>query len=289
LTSYTVGIISPTLGWGTTQLLQSAAKYGRAVYISPGELVSAFLADSRTNYQQVDAIIVKGFLDLLESDPIILKALIWLSDQAFFINTPEALFYSSSKIVSTSILAQYGFLVPRTLVTSDVRCAVDFIQRVHTVISKPDRAKGGRGQLLFQADTAGLGDRLLALPAPYYLQEYLPHTRDLRVFVIGGDIAGVLYRYRQTEDWRTNRSQPIQVEPGVASPQLKQLALAIVNLFDLGVTALDLIEAGKQAYYMVDINGCPGWALFQTYMPDLDIPALQIHYIYDKLSKGAFE
>jgi RimK family alpha-L-glutamate ligase len=92
----------------------------------------------------------------------------------------------------------------------------------------------------------------------YYLQRMIPHEgRDVRAFVVGGQILGAIER--RAPGWRTNVSRggaavPIDLPPGHV-----ELALRAAASIEAEYAGVDLLTGTDGTTYVLEVNGIPGW------------------------------
>lgn len=90
-------------------------------------------------------------------------------------------------------------------------------------------------------------------------QEDVRH-RDLRVYVVGGEIVAAMYRYAPDNDWRTNVALGGSVEdatedlPAEASEMAKRAAAVV----DLDYAGVDLVE-GDEGWFVLEVNPTAGF------------------------------
>jgi ribosomal protein S6--L-glutamate ligase len=164
----------------------------------------------------------------------------------------ETHLYSDEKIKQTTLFQLLGIPHPRTKIyyhlhhgeiTKDF--SFPFIAKV------PRCSAGGRG--VFQIrDPQGLEEYLKLTPIAY-VQEYLPHERDLRVVLIDYEPLLAYWRIRDRDDFRTNLRQggTIRFDPVPDEPL--RLARETARRCRLNDVGLDLIQQGN-IWYVIEAN-----------------------------------
>ncbi len=186
--------------------------------------------------------------------------LLWLElTPALVVNRPSAMTSNGSKPLQLSLIADAGFDVPNTLLTTDVDAARKFREQHGKVIYK---SIGG-----VRSRVALLGDEALAridgAACAMQLQEYVSGT-DLRVHVLGDAVfpctiesAAVDYRYPG------EGSQ----EPNIATCELPdEIAVRCVNLtrlLGLSFTGIDLRHAADGRWICFEANPSPGYTFYE--------------------------
>ncbi len=84
--------------------------------------------------------------------------------------------------------------------------------------------------------------------------------RDVRVYVVGGEVFGAMYRYAPENDWRTNVALGGSVED--ASDELteeaREIAIAATAAIGLDYAGVDLV-AGDDGWYILEVNPTAGF------------------------------
>lgn len=168
-----------------------------------------------------------------------------------------------SKPYQQRLIEQYGFLVPKTLVTmvpEEARRFYDDCQG--RVIYKSISAERSIVRPLTPADFPRLEQ---IRTCPVQLQETIPGA-DLRVHTVGARLFatevlsdGADYRYAEREDkQRTMRAVELE-----ASVQTRCLNLA--KGLGLSLSGIDLRRTPDGAYYCFEVNTSPGFTFFENY------------------------
>jgi [lysine-biosynthesis-protein LysW]---L-2-aminoadipate ligase len=165
------------------------------------------------------------------------------------VNSPDVVEVAGDKILSSLRLQERGVPTPRTVIALSPEAAMKAIEEVgYPAVLKP--AVGSWGRLMAKVDDAEEAEQILehkaALTSPLhsviYVQEYVPKPdRDLRVFVVGGEIVAAMYR--RSASWRTNAARGATTESAPLTPELSELSLRAADAMGGGVLAVDLMEA----------------------------------------------
>jgi [lysine-biosynthesis-protein LysW]---L-2-aminoadipate ligase len=178
------------------------------------------------------------------------------------VNAPEVVELAGDKILSTLRLAERGIPVPRTEIALDPEAAMTALDRVgYPAVLKP--AVGSWGRLMAKVDSPEAAEQILehkvALGAPihsvFYVQEYVAKPdRDLRIFVVGGEIVAAMFR--RSSEWRTNAARGATAEPASLSPELDELARQAADAVGGGVLAVDVLESSRGPL-VLEVNPTP--------------------------------
>ncbi|WP_254523209.1 RimK family alpha-L-glutamate ligase [Natrinema caseinilyticum] len=96
-------------------------------------------------------------------------------------------------------------------------------------------------------------------------QEGVPN-RDLRVYVVGDDIVGAMYRYAPENDWRTNVALGGSVEDATDDlpEEAGEMARRAATVVGLDYAGVDLVE-GDEGWFVLEVNPTAGFkGLYQA-------------------------
>jgi RimK family alpha-L-glutamate ligase len=86
------------------------------------------------------------------------------------------------------------------------------------------------------------------------------HHRDLRVYIVDGEIIGAMYRYAPEGDWRTNVALGGDVlnATGEMPEEARETALYAAEVMELDYVGVDLIE-GDDGWFVLEVNPTAGF------------------------------
>jgi RimK family alpha-L-glutamate ligase len=178
------------------------------------------------------------------------------------VNPPKALEICIDKYLCLIHLENAGLLVPKTIVCQESETAmIAYVQLGRDVVVKPIFGSEGRGMMrISDPELAWRSFRTLErMGAVLYLQEFIPHPGwDIRVFVLQGKILTAMKRINP-KDWRTNVAQGATAEPIVISDQQAELALRAAKSVGVIAAGIDLLPGPTGEWYVIEVNGVPGW------------------------------
>ena len=98
----------------------------------------------------------------------------------------------------------------------------------------------------------------------YYVQRTIAPAgrRDLRVLVVGDEVAGAMERV--TDSWRANIARGARPRAVALSEAERGLALAAAAAVEADVAGVDLLVAPDGEIVVVEVNGIPGWQALQS-------------------------
>jgi RimK family alpha-L-glutamate ligase len=171
------------------------------------------------------------------------------------VNGPRSIERTIDKFLASALLARAGVRTPRTIACERPEDALDAFEELGgDVIVKP--LFGAMGAGMTRVDDADVAYRVfqaLALErAVYYLQEALPHGRDLRAFVVGGRVLAAVERVG--EGWRKNLARGARAQPAQLSVEQERRCLQAAEVVGADYAGVDLLDD-----YVLELNGIPGW------------------------------
>ena len=120
-----------------------------------------------------------------------------------------------------------------------------------------------RGCGVFRIETPGDLRTYLDRGGPAYIQEYLPLKRDMRVIVIGKEVALAYWRHAPRGDFRTNLSQGGAIDFKDLPPRAIQLALDTALGCGWDDVGIDIVES-ETGYQVLEANVKYGTQGFQA-------------------------
>jgi len=172
------------------------------------------------------------------------------------INPPSAIERAANKFATTVALHLAGVPEPRTTVTTDLESAMDAIREYKSVVSKPLCGYKGKGLALLGEDDSEKVSEILKKQGVVYLQEFHRSNRDIRVFVIGEEVAGAIYRFAPSGEWISNLARGGRPEPCVVTEEIAKLAVRANAAVGAVYSGVDLIET-LEGLKVLEVNGTP--------------------------------
>ena len=185
------------------------------------------------------------------------------------LNEPDEVFTAIHKFATAATLADWNIRVPDALLA----LSNDRLNRGR------DRF-GDLGVYKTAIGTHGGGTWKVDLTEPVnprvgnrqaFLQELLERgdapNRDLRAYVVGGDLVGAMYRYAPDGDWRTNVALGGDVADATddISEKAAETALYAAEVLGLDYAGVDLIEGAEGEWYVLEVNPTAGFkGLFEA-------------------------
>ena len=213
-----------------------------------------------------------------------------LEDAGIYVMNPAYSFRrAKDKYATLTALNKAGIHVPRTYIGENLEAAINFADEVGDVIIKP--LIGARGMGMIRAEHKELTYRAMKfihqLGQVLYVQELVEKPdRDIRAFVIGGELIGSMYRYVPKDiegEWRTNVHGGGEAEVTDLSPEYKECALKTAEVLNLDYTGIDIIES-KDGPCVIEANAAPSWSALSR-VTGIDIAGLIIDQLVKKCKR----
>lgn len=177
---------------------------------------------------------------------------------ASFVNPPEQFGQHFLKLEQLERLREIGVPVPQTLATNDPAAVVDLARRVDgNLVYKP--VAGGGLCRRVTADDLG-DDRLRRLAsAPVLFQEEIP-GRNVRVYVVGGEVVAVYEIISNAVDYRESETTVVPVE---ASDDERKACRRAAEACALVFTGIDLKRRPDGSFAILECNPSPMFAAIE--------------------------
>ena len=193
-------------------------------------------------------------------------ALHWIEERGIpVMNSARAIERSVDKFYTTALLHEAGLPVPETVVCergTDAMASVREMLAGGDVIIKPVFGSMGHGMVrVGDPDVAFRIIRSLEqIRSVFYLQRAIDHGgRDVRVFVVGGQVIGAIERTAVAGDWRTNVARGGAAAPTQLPAAWEQYAVRAAATVGVEYAGVDLLPSRDGEVFVLEVNGIPGW------------------------------
>lgn len=183
---------------------------------------------------------------------------------ALVINGSGAIETARDKLRTLQLLAQEGLPVPSTAFAPDpayLRAALDSVGGAPVVMKLP---RGTQGKGVMRAHDAqeaqAISDVMWNLQRDAIVQEYVEEARkgDLRIIVVGGEVAAAVRRRASRDEFRTNLHRGGSVKKVTPARHVAGLARDAAKLCGLEIAGVDLLET-KRGPLVLEVNAAPGF------------------------------
>jgi [lysine-biosynthesis-protein LysW]--L-2-aminoadipate ligase len=244
-----IGLVYDRIRWDEKALIRAAAKAG----------VELSLVDPKTTYMDTtlnpeklkaeygEVVIQRcvSYFRGLHATAVLENSGLWV------INPFNVSLICGNKLYTTLALTKAGIPTPKTLVAFTNKGVHKALENLgYPAVLKPVVGSWGRLVALVrdkdsaQAIVESREQMNNALLQIYYLQEYVERPpRDIRVLVIGDEVAAASYRYSPQDEWRTNVARGGTSEPCPVTDELESIAMKAAQTVGGGVLAVDCMES----------------------------------------------
>jgi tetrahydromethanopterin:alpha-L-glutamate ligase len=174
------------------------------------------------------------------------------------INPPEAIARAANKLGTTLALERAGVPTPATATTSSLKAAMEFLEKYKEVVYKPLFGYKGRGIVLLTEEDETILRTTLESQGIVYLQEFihLASPRDIRAFVVNGEVLGAIYRVAPVGAWISNLAKGGKAEACPVTDELRDLAVKACRAVSAVYSGVDLMET-PEGLKVIEVNGTP--------------------------------
>ncbi len=179
------------------------------------------------------------------------------------VNVYDVIATSGDKLVTSLALAKRGIPTPRTRVAFTPQTALEVIEQMgYPVVLKP--LNGSWGRLLAKINDRDAAETILEHKhtlggyhhSIFYIQEYIDKPgRDIRSFVVGGEVIAAIYRH--APHWITNTARGGEATACPITPEIECISRAAAEAVGGGVVAVDVLEAQDGRLLVSEVNHTP--------------------------------
>jgi ribosomal protein S6--L-glutamate ligase len=199
----------------------------------------------------------------------------------------EALTKVRDKLVVQQLLTNAGIPMPNTYFPAEESDpdVWNFKPGNYPMIVKMLHGNRGAGVILAESQAAlkSILDAFQRLKEPVIVQEFIREAkgRDIRAFVVNGEIVAAMERCAKSNDFRSNLHQGGHAVPIELSDVEKNLIVKTAKICQLDVTGIDLLRSEKGPL-ILEVNGSPGLEGIET-VTGIDVAGKIIQYLKDKV------
>lgn len=271
-----VVILNAGTGWQTDDLCRALAERGHTACVLPYEALIAQLGAPARRPARIP--LSSEGVSILDADAVLARiiptgsleqiiyridALHWIETRGLpVINSPCALERCVDKFYTTALLQEAGLPVPDTMVCERAADALAAVRQMGDAVIKPIFGSLGHGIVrVSDPDLAfRIAQPLEQIRAVFYVQRMIDHGgKDIRVFVVGGRVIGVIERTAPPGEWRTNVARGGAVRAAELPDAWRDLALRATASVGADYAGVDLLPSQDGSVFVLEVNGIPGW------------------------------
>ncbi len=284
-----IGLVYDRIRWDEKALARAAAKAGLDLkMVDPKNLCIDALEEPEILKEEFGETVIQRCISYFRG----LHVTAVLENSGLLVINPfHVSLVCGNKLFTTLALCKAGVPVPKTLVAFNEEGVAKALEKLsYPAVIKPVVGSWGRLIALVrdkesaQAIIESREQMSNALLQIYYVQEYVQRPpRDIRVLVIGEEVAAASYRYSPKDDWRTNVARGGTSEPCQVTDELEGIALKAAEAVGGGVLAVDCMESPR-GILVHEVNGTVEFRGLCS-ATKVDIPGKIIDYVV-KVTKG---
>ena len=252
------------------ELIEAAQNMGHTVYAGPtGDMSSMISNDGsqfwlgREDVSDVDLCLLRSFGPGSTEQSTRRISMLEHMELAGIkmVNSTYPFRRSRDKYATQYILHSAGIPIPQTYTTESLARAYQQTNEMGEIIYKPILGSMGRGSMKFDdADLAYNAYRLLdRLHHPLILQKYIETPgRDIRVFIVGDEVVGAVYKYLPEGEWKSNVAQGGRMVEEEMSEKIIDMAFSSTEIMGLDYAGVDILES-PEGPVVLEMNASPGW------------------------------
>jgi [lysine-biosynthesis-protein LysW]--L-2-aminoadipate ligase len=89
----------------------------------------------------------------------------------------------------------------------------------------------------------------------YYLEEFVSRPpRDIRAIVVGDVVAAAIYRYSESDEWKTNMALGGRAENCPITDELEDVCIKSSRAVGGKIVGVDLMESSKEGLLVHEVN-----------------------------------
>jgi len=175
------------------------------------------------------------------------------------LNSAESVAICDDKARLSMVMEAAGIPSPRTVIAYSVEAAIEACEQLgYPAVMKP--VAGSWGRLISKVNGPEQARAIISQKSAYgspqheiyYIQEFVEKPgRDIRAYVVGGEI--VAASYRTSEHWITNAARGAVSIPCPVTPEIEDLALRSCEVVGARLAGVDLIET-NEGLKVIEIN-----------------------------------
>lgn len=175
------------------------------------------------------------------------------------LNTAEAVAICDDKAKASMVLEAAGIPSPKTFIAYSIESALEACKQLgYPAVLKP--VTGSWGRLISRVNGPEQARSIIHqknehgsyLHEIFYIQEFIEKPgRDIRVYVVGGEV--IAASYRTSAHWITNAARGAVSVPCPVTPEIEELSLRACAVVNARLAGVDLIET-PEGLKVIEIN-----------------------------------
>ncbi|MFQ6136469.1 MAG: RimK family alpha-L-glutamate ligase [Candidatus Hydrothermarchaeales archaeon] len=259
-----ISIISIFNTWENQQMMKALEDRGvRSTSESPRRLLFAMEEKDFLNPEYdllLNRVDITSYLQFPERQIRILE---YIEEFVPIVNNIDSTLVAINKFSTYLKLKGAGLPVPNSYIITSSSNVDAILKKIRTpFVCKPIIGTRGFDVILFQDKKIYKFYRGTLINADYMIQEYVETGgRDIRVFVVGGEAIGAIWKIAPEGEWRTNISRGGKAEAMELNEELEELCLKSARTIGVEVCGVDVVQDEK-GYKIIEVNAVPDFRGF---------------------------
>lgn len=175
----------------------------------------------------------------------------------------DGLIKARDKLTCLQILASEGIDIPKSIVCNNQYTIPEMMDQIsnYPKIIKLNNSTHGLGVMLAENLTSAesLIETFMKLRQKVIAQEFIKEANggDVRVFIVGGEIVGVMKRQAKPGEFRSNLHRGASSFVVDLTDEEQEVALKSANILGLQVAGVDMLRS-KRGPLILEVNASPG-------------------------------
>ena len=207
---------------------------------------------------------------------------------AYMINPVYSAIVCGNKLFSHMMLQNAGIKTPKAFSAFSEESALKVLDEMgYPAIIKPTIGSWGRLIALLRdkyAAKAVIEDRehMFPLYHVYYFEEFVTRPpRDIRAIVVGNRVVSAIYRYSESNDWKTNMALGGRAEACPITSELEDICVKSANALGGEIVGVDLMESNERGLIVHEVNNTTEFKN-TVRVTGIDVPGSMIDYALKK-------
>jgi len=205
----------------------------------------------------------------------------------FTLSSSHAIRVSRDKLRSLQILSRHNIGIPPTIFVRDRESVIPAIERLGgaPVIIKVLEGTQGVGVILAESTKVAQSiiDTLHTARQNVLIQRFVAESRgrDIRAFVVGGQVVAAMRRVAQGDEFRSNVHLGGTTEAVTLEPEYERTAIHAAQIMGLRVAGVDMLESDEGPQVM-EVNSSPGLQGIET-ATGVDVAGAIVRHLGDEV------
>ncbi|MDQ3015635.1 MAG: RimK family alpha-L-glutamate ligase [Bacteroidota bacterium] len=184
--------------------------------------------------------------------------------QVYCVTTTDALLRARDKRTAAQFLAAHDLPVPDSVFTAvpeNVEQVLRLLGDQFPIVIKTLNSTQGQGVILGESFTSAqsVAEAFIRLREEILLQRFIEEAKgkDIRVFIVGGEVVATMERSAQNGEFRSNLHRGATSQKIKITSQEEEIALRAARLMGLEVAGVDILRSDAGPL-ILEINASPG-------------------------------